>query len=172
MEKDQIRAIGYSVATAHCLTEEKTEEEVNHLLHTGKLLGYVSEEHEDACFDNDSLHEHISELAELVIHQITRHAANNGEKKLESIYTVDLGVSVEFDGMDKSDEVLPVAEAEADFDKCPHCDSDNIDYGDVEPGGAFIYRTHRCLACDTTWEERYDLVKVAVTCTKNNKEEA
>ena len=75
-----------------------------------------------------------------------------------NIDTHDIGVIVE-NGKDKQ----IVQAFDADYDRCPSCESAEIEYGEFEPeSGVMAYRTHVCLECGCSWEERYDLVKVVI----------
>lgn len=81
---------------------------------------------------------------------------------MKTIDDVNLGVVV-IENEDRDDETKKTVPVEdADFYRCPVCDSPNITYGDCEPESLFIYRVHACDECATTWEERYDLVQVKI----------
>ena len=86
---------------------------------------------------------------------------NEGRKmKLSSIKDIDLGVAIY--NNEKYIETVDVAAA--DWDNCPKCRSINIEFdAETDVDGPFYYRTHRCLECETTWEERYDMVQVKIT---------
>ena len=62
--------------------------------------------------------------------------------------------------IDNSNQLLDAGEA--DWDNCPQCDSENVDYGECDPDTVFVYRIHTCQDCGTKWEERYDLVKIRI----------
>ena len=51
---------------------------------------------------------------------------------------------------------------DSNFDCCPKCKSNNVIFGNPDLAGTIIYREHICNDCETTWEERYDLVKVRI----------
>jgi len=51
----------------------------------------------------------------------------------------------------------------ADFDRCPKCESNDIDWGELDPDNVLIYREHRCNNCGTKWEEKYELTRVIIT---------
>ena len=78
--------------------------------------------------------------------------------KLISVNDVDLGVMV----YKPNDDEQLVNMGDADFHRCPMCESPNITYGEPEPDATFIYRVHACDECGTTWDERYDLVSVHI----------
>jgi hypothetical protein len=78
-------------------------------------------------------------------------------EKLVSIEDINLGVLVV-----KIDDEYTVNVCDADYARCPMCESPNITYGEPDPDGIFIYRIHACDECGTTWEERYDLVRVTI----------
>jgi len=78
--------------------------------------------------------------------------------------SIELGVEI-YKG-DKLDSLLEVSEA--DYDVCPVCGSDNIEFGSPDAESCFIYRVHVCQKCGSQWEERYDLVRVTI---ENNKED-
>ena len=61
---------------------------------------------------------------------------------------------------------------DANYSRCPMCESSSIEYGGEEPEDVVIYRVHRCTNCNTSWEERYDLVKVSITTGDVEKIEA
>jgi predicted Zn-dependent protease with MMP-like domain len=81
------------------------------------------------------------------------------KNKLVSIDDINLGVLIKKSENDDGDIVNT---CDADYARCPMCESRNIVYGDPEPDSVFIYRTHVCDDCATTWEERYDLVRVII----------
>jgi len=78
--------------------------------------------------------------------------------ELVGIDKINLGCTII---TDETDEQLVSSEL-ADYDVCPKCKSNNIDWGEPDPDGTIIYREHTCLNCETTWEERYDLVQVRI----------
>ena len=77
--------------------------------------------------------------------------------ELVSIEDIELGVIV-----NKENDTQLMTTYDADFARCPMCESRKINYGEPEPDNVFIYRTHTCDDCGTTWEERYDLVRVNI----------
>lgn len=76
-----------------------------------------------------------------------------------NIDSINVQVIIENE-IEKSKQILDAYQA--DWDTCPQCNSDNIEWGDAEPDGALIYRIHSCEDCGVKWEERYDLVKVRI----------
>jgi hypothetical protein len=81
------------------------------------------------------------------------------ENKLVSVDDVNLGVLIK---KSENDDGHIVNACDADYARCPMCESKNITYGEPEPDSIFIYRIHACDDCTTTWEERYDLVRVII----------
>lgn len=81
------------------------------------------------------------------------------KKKLTSHDDITLGVMVH---KTQDDDGFLVEPDVADFHLCPECESPNITYGEPEPESFIIYRTHACDECFTTWEERYDMVRVRI----------
>lgn len=79
------------------------------------------------------------------------------DTKLISIDDVCLGVKI----IDQNNQVKVVESTEADFDVCPSCGSNDIEYGKCDPDSIFIYREHVCI-CGCNWKERYDLVRVTI----------
>ena len=78
---------------------------------------------------------------------------------MKSILDIDLGVDIY-----KDNEFQETINCEdADYDRCPMCESYEIEFGDCDPENVFIYRIHKCKTCNTEWEERYDLVQVRIT---------
>jgi formate dehydrogenase maturation protein FdhE len=100
--------------------------------------------------------EEYLEMIDQVIDDLDINSDKNGQ--LVSISDVDLGVEIHEDDEYKD----TVGASDADFHECPVCGSDDITYGDSEEESVFIYRVHRCNKCETTWEERYDLVQVRI----------
>ena len=88
------------------------------------------------------------------------------KKVLVGVSDVNLGTEIYYDGIVERDSTKEVSEA--DFNKCPKCGSESINYDakGIEPESVFVYRTHACNDCDTSWEERYDLVTVTITPSK------
>ena len=79
--------------------------------------------------------------------------------ELIGISKINLGVEI----YKKDDFLSKVAEpSDADFNQCPVCGSKDIAFGKCEPDSVIIYRVHKCNKCGTSWEERYDLVKVKI----------
>ncbi len=85
------------------------------------------------------------------------HLNKDEHSKLVSLNDINLGVMVY-----KSDDEQLMSTEDADFDRCPMCESPNITYGEPEPDATTIYRIHACDECGTTWDERYDLVSVYI----------
>ena len=81
------------------------------------------------------------------------------KQELLSVDDIDLGVIVK---KSDDDDGYLVNAGDADYTRCPMCGSPNIAFGETEPDNIFIYRTHACDECGTTWEERYDLVQIKI----------
>lgn len=84
-------------------------------------------------------------------------------RKLIGISSIDLGVEIYRDGNANRSKV--VGPDESDYSYCPKCKSSNIEYdiNGIEPESICVYRVHKCLSCNTKWEERYDLVRVTIS---------
>jgi Zn-finger nucleic acid-binding protein len=83
-----------------------------------------------------------------------------GEVVMRNIEQIDnLGILI-IDEVNSKETTVEIAEA--DFETCPICKGTNISYGETEPESLFIYRIHTCNNCNTSWEERYDLVKLRI----------
>jgi predicted Zn-dependent protease with MMP-like domain len=81
------------------------------------------------------------------------------KNKLVSMDDVNLGVLIK---KSEDEDGYIVNAYDADYARCPMCESNNITYGEPDPDSVFIYRVHVCDDCATTWEERYDLVRVTI----------
>lgn len=79
------------------------------------------------------------------------------KNKLVGIDDINLGVVVERD----NNEEIKVA-TDADYSRCPVCESACVEYGGCDTDSVFVYRVHKCTDCGCEWEERYDLVRVKI----------
>jgi hypothetical protein len=93
--------------------------------------------------------------------------------KLYSIRNVDIGIDI----YDNEIYQETINDQDANWDRCPKCESTQIDFDhDTDIDSYFYYRTHLCLNCHTMWEERYDMVQIKITegnteiIEKNNNE--
>ena len=45
---------------------------------------------------------------------------------------------------------------------CPECKSENVVWGDFEPGDDYAFREHSCKDCGISWTEFYDLSYIEI----------
>ena len=95
----------------------------------------------------------LSDLAEFLEYTLKE------KDQVVSMDDVNLGAVIK---KSEDDDGYVVSAPDADFTRCPVCESEDISYGDCDPDGIFIYRAHTCQRCGTVWDERYDLVQVTI----------
>ncbi len=106
----------------------------------------------------------IKELDEIFLEEVSKDTEDENtqcneitENTLVSSNQINLGVEV----VDSDTEIKNPFDA--DFDRCPKCESNNINWGEPDSEGVLIYRLHQCNNCGTRWEEKYELTRVEIT---------